>query len=115
MTASSVPAEREGAEAAPEAPAAVAGGPGAGERTAGEGARRGGLYRHRRLALGAIFVLALLLRAWALDLSPPSLDPDEVSIGYNAWSIWRTGRDEYGQPLPLSFRAFGEYKRPAYI
>ena len=56
-----------------------------------------------------------MLRVWALDQSPPSLDPDEVSIGYNAWSLARTGRDEYGHTLPLTFRAFGEYKRPAYI
>ena len=52
---------------------------------------------------------------WALDQSPPSLDPDEVSIGYNAWSLARTGRDEYGHTPPLTFRAFGEYKRLAYI
>jgi 4-amino-4-deoxy-L-arabinose transferase-like glycosyltransferase len=69
----------------------------------------------RRVLLGAIVLLGLLLRVWALDQSPPSLDPDEVSIGYNAWSLARTGRDEYGHTLPLTFRAFGEYKRPAYI
>jgi 4-amino-4-deoxy-L-arabinose transferase-like glycosyltransferase len=111
MTASIVPVERAVEQ---RAPTPVVGPPAPAERATG-GAHRGALYRHRRLALGAIFVLALLLRVWALDQSPPSLDPDEVSIGYNAWSIWRTGRDEYGQPFPLTFRAFGEYKRPAYI
>lgn len=59
--------------------------------------------------------MALLLRVWALDVSPPGLDADEVSLGYNAYSLLRTGRDEYGQPWPLTFRAFGEYKRPAYV
>ncbi|HEX2033056.1 MAG TPA: glycosyltransferase family 39 protein [Chloroflexota bacterium] len=73
------------------------------------------MYRYRRFVLGSLVLLALVLRVWALDWVPPSLDADEVSIGYNAHSILRTGRDEYGVPWPLSFRAYGEYKRPAYI
>src|SRR5262249_11830786 len=72
--------------------------------------------RRRRFRILAVLVLlALVLRVWGLDWSPPGLDPDEVSIGYNAYSILRTGRDEYGVPWPLTFRAFGEFKRPAYI
>ena len=89
--------------------------PGAGAAGGITGAGRRRATRLRRVLLGAIVLLGLLLRVWALDQSPPSLDPDEVSIGYNAWSLARTGRDEYGHTLPLTFRAFGEYKRPAYI
>jgi 4-amino-4-deoxy-L-arabinose transferase-like glycosyltransferase len=111
MTASIVPAERVAGQAAQSGRNGVAPAPLA--RPAG--ARGSALYRHRRLAVLGLFVLALLVRVVALDQSPPSLDPDEVSIGYNAWSIARTGKDEYGQTLPLTFRAFGEYKRPAYI
>jgi 4-amino-4-deoxy-L-arabinose transferase-like glycosyltransferase len=111
MTASIVPAERVAGQAAPNGRGGIAPQP----RQRPDGARDTFLYRHRRLALLGLFSLALLVRVWALDRSPPSLDPDEVSIGYNAWSIARTGKDEYGQTLPLTFRAFGEYKRPAYI
>jgi 4-amino-4-deoxy-L-arabinose transferase-like glycosyltransferase len=46
---------------------------------------------------------------------PSGIDSDEASIGYNAYALARTGRDEYGELLPAAFRAYGEYKRPAYI
>ncbi len=65
--------------------------------------------------LAGLTILALVLRLWALDRVPPGLDPDEASIGYNAYAIARTGRDEYGVPHPLAFRAYGEYKRPVAI
>ncbi|TJY62129.1 glycosyltransferase family 39 protein [Sinimarinibacterium sp. CAU 1509] len=40
---------------------------------------------------------------------------DEASIGYNAYSIAKTGHDEHGVAFPLFFKAFGEYKPPLYI
>ena len=67
------------------------------------------------LAIIAITVIGMLLRTWDLESLPPAPDPDELSIGYNAWSILVTGRDEYGTAFPAAFRAFGEYKRPAFI
>jgi len=47
--------------------------------------------------------------------SPAGLYIDETSIGYNAYSIVETGRDEHGRFMPLFFEAFGEYKLPIYI
>ncbi len=47
--------------------------------------------------------------------NPPSLDWDEASLGYNAYSILKTGADEYGNFLPLSFRSFDDYKPPLYV
>lgn len=61
-----------------------------------------------------IFILGFLLRFWQLGGNPPSLDWDEASLGYNAYSILKTGRDEYGTFLPLSIRSFGDYKPPLY-
>ena len=46
---------------------------------------------------------------------PPSVYWDEASIGYNAYSIGINGRDEWGDFLPIHFRAFGEFKLPVYI
>jgi 4-amino-4-deoxy-L-arabinose transferase-like glycosyltransferase len=40
---------------------------------------------------------------------------DEASIGYNAYSIAESGRDEHGVAYPLFFKAFGEYKPALYI
>jgi len=48
-------------------------------------------------------------------LIPPSLNWDEVSHGYNAYSILKTGKDEWGIKFPLIFRAYGDYKLPLYI
>lgn len=63
-----------------------------------------------------IFILTfILLRVYGLQTSPPGLFVDESSIGYNAWSILKTGRDEKGAFLPLYFEAFGDYKNPLYV
>jgi len=45
----------------------------------------------------------------------PPLLWDEASLGYNAYSILKTGRDEYGQLLPLIFKSFGDYKPGLYV
>lgn len=65
--------------------------------------------------LTLIFALAIFLRLFKISSNPAGLYWDEVSIGYNAYSILKTGQDEYGKFLPLSFKAFGEYKLPTYI
>jgi len=46
---------------------------------------------------------------------PDGLFQDEASIGFNAWLISQTGRDEHGALLPLYFKSFGDYKAPIYI
>ena len=50
-----------------------------------------------------------------LGQNPPSLNWDETSIGYNAYSILKTGKDEYGTSFPIEFRSFDDYKPPVYI
>ena len=45
----------------------------------------------------------------------PSLNSDEASFAYNAYSILKTGKDEYGVSMPLRFKAFGENKLPVTI
>ncbi|HLE49656.1 MAG TPA: glycosyltransferase family 39 protein [Patescibacteria group bacterium] len=66
-------------------------------------------------ALIVITFLGLILRFWQLDKFPVSLNWDEVSHGYNAYSILTTGKDEWGTAFPLIFRAFGDFKLPIYI
>lgn len=62
-----------------------------------------------------ILLLAIILRFWQLGSVPVSPDWDEASLGYNAYSILKTGRDEYGSFLPLTFRSFDDYKPPLYV
>jgi 4-amino-4-deoxy-L-arabinose transferase-like glycosyltransferase len=61
-----------------------------------------------------IIGLAAILRFWQLGRVPPSPDWDEAALGYNAYSIMRTGRDEYGTFLPLILRSFDDYKPAIY-
>ncbi len=62
-----------------------------------------------------ILLLAFFLRIYNLNNLPSSLNWDEISLGYNAYSILNSGQDEWGQTFPLSFRAYGDYKLPVYI
>jgi len=61
-----------------------------------------------------ILILATLLRFWQIN-TLPSLNPDEAALGYNAYSLLETGRDEHGTSWPLHFKSFGDYKPGAYV
>lgn len=58
--------------------------------------------------------IGFLLRIWNLGNVPPSPDWDEAALGYNAYSILQTGKDEYGEFLPLVLRSFDDYKPGLY-
>lgn len=62
-----------------------------------------------------IILFAVFLRLNQIGSNPPSLTWDEASLGYNAYSILKTGRDEYGNSFPLSIRSFDDYKPPLYV
>lgn len=62
-----------------------------------------------------IIILGAILRLYSVADRPHDLYVDEVAIGYNAYSILKTGRDEYGNIFPLFFRSFNDYKLPLYI
>ncbi len=61
-----------------------------------------------------ILIIASVLRFWQLGKTPISPDWDEVSLGYNAYSIMQTGKDEYGEFLPVVLRSFDDYKPALY-
>lgn len=70
------------------------------------------INKYTLIILG-IIALAFILRIYGFSINPPSLNWDEVSHGYNAYSILKTGMDEWGQVFPLSnFRAYGDYPLP---
>ncbi len=57
-----------------------------------------------------ILLIALFLRFYQLNQFPPSLNWDEISHGYNAYSILKTGQDQWGNQAPIfNFRAYGDY------
>lgn len=68
-----------------------------------------------KVLLGLIVILAALLRIPGIADYPSGLNADEAAIGYNAYSLLQTGKDEYGNPWPLSFVSFGDYKPGLYF
>jgi 4-amino-4-deoxy-L-arabinose transferase-like glycosyltransferase len=67
------------------------------------------------ILLTLIIILALFLRIYKLGEIPLGMNSDETAIGYNAYSILQTGKDEYEAKMPLYFRSFDDYKLPVYI
>ena len=67
------------------------------------------------LILAIILFLGFSLRLYRLSSLPPGLTWDEAALGYNAYSILKTARDEHGAFLPLIFKSFGDYKPGLYV
>ncbi len=67
------------------------------------------------IVLFLVIVVATVLRLYSLVNIPPGVNRDEASIGYTAYSLLQTGKDEYGRFLPVSFQSFGDWKLPLYI
>ena len=67
-----------------------------------------------RLALVAVLTIAIFFRLYQLANVPPSPSVDEVSTGYNAYSILKTGKDEYGIPFPLVLRSYDDWQPALY-
>ena len=72
-------------------------------------------FLKKNSTLVIIVLFATGLRFIAITHTPPSLNWDEVSHGYNAYSILKSGRDEWGDFFPIIFKAYGDYKLPIYI
>ena len=68
----------------------------------------------KTIALIIIFLGLATLRFYRLDLAPPHLSNDEISIAYDAYSVARTGRDEHNHWWPIAFQSFNTYKAPLY-
>jgi 4-amino-4-deoxy-L-arabinose transferase-like glycosyltransferase len=65
------------------------------------------------LFLVLVFIASFLVRIAFYKTTP--LLWDEAALGYNAYSIIQTGKDEYGQTLPIIFKSFGDYKPGLYV
>lgn len=66
--------------------------------------------------LGLILFLAGGLRFYRLGSNPPSPYWEEAALGYDAYSILKTGKDFHGNSWPLvAFESFGDYKPSLYF
>lgn len=55
----------------------------------------------------AILALGILARTWEFGRVPPGLNPDEASIGVEAYTLLRFGVDRNGVAFPIQFIAWG--------
>lgn len=69
----------------------------------------------KNIIIISILILAAILRLSLLDRFPAGLNADEAALGYNAWSLLETGKDEHAVSWPLAFRSFDDYKPPLYV
>lgn len=69
-----------------------------------------------KIIFAIIFVIAVFFRFWNLSSLPSGLNWDEISHGYNAYSLLKTGHDQWGQAWPIfNFRAYGDYPTTANL
>ena len=71
--------------------------------------------KKERWALAAVLALAAALRLYRLGQLPNGFSPDEASYGYNGYSLLRTGRDRFGEWLPLFADNFGDLIAASYM
>ena len=66
------------------------------------------------LFLLVVFIVALFLRVYKLNEFPVGLHGDEASIGYNAYSLYKTAHDQNGKFLPIAIDQFGDFRPAGY-
>ena len=69
---------------------------------------------HRSFWGGLLFILivAAALRLYALGDYPQAFNQDEMVLGYDAWSVWATGKDQHGNDFPVHFRTYNDAVPP---
>lgn len=72
------------------------------------------MFKNNKFLLVLILVLAFVLRFWKLDMYP-AFNADEAALGYNAYSLIKTGKDEHGNAWPIHFQSFNDFKPGGYV
>ncbi len=67
------------------------------------------------VSLLLVVILGFVVRFYKLGLAPAGLYLDEAGQGFSAYSILKTGKDEFGMPFPAAFRSFNDFKTPIYV
>jgi len=73
------------------------------------------MRKNTKLILLAILLLATFLRFWNINKVPVSLFGDELDVGYQAYSILKTGKDYSGNSWPMHFHSLAEWRTPLYL
>ncbi len=73
------------------------------------------IFQGTKIILVTVLIIAAFLRLWNISSNPPSLFGDELDLGYQAFSILKTGRDYYGNFMPIHFHSLAEWRTPLYL
>jgi len=73
------------------------------------------IFSRQNIFLILVFLLACFIFTYSLSTIPNGVYVDEATIGYNAYSIITTSRDEFGKLFPIAFRFFGAYTPPLFV
>lgn len=68
----------------------------------------------KRWVVILLFFIGIILYFYKLGDVPAGFYVDEATTGYNAYSLLKTGKDEYGKLFPVALRFFGSYSPPLY-
>ncbi len=68
----------------------------------------------RILIIFFILSIGFFLRIWHIKESAANIGFDEAALGYNAYSLMLTGKDEHAFKYPISLKSFGDYKPAMY-
>lgn len=66
------------------------------------------------LILIVAILLGIVTHFYLLGKAPAGINADEASEGYSAYSLLKTGKDEYGKSFPILFRSTEDFKTPVY-
>lgn len=70
----------------------------------------------QNLLILIVIILAIFLRFVNLSNIPVGFNDDEAAFAFNAYSILKTGHDEWGRLLPFPvFESFGDWKLVGYL
>jgi len=72
------------------------------------------MFTKRNMVLMLVLVVGFVTRFYHLSTWPIAFAADEAALGYNAWSILTTGRDEWGKFFPVTMRSFDDWKPATY-
>lgn len=68
-----------------------------------------------RYLLLILLIFTFVFRVWNISSVPSGFSWDEMDNAYQAYSLLKTGRDLFANPLPVLLHSFADYKSSLYI
>lgn len=73
------------------------------------------IVKRLNIRLLIVIFIAALFRIGFISTNPNGFFQDEAVNGYDAYSILKTSRDQYGEFMPLFVKSFNDYRESIHI